>query len=502
MAWRSAVTNSVFNQGTGMASKLFITKSFSSIDSEHQNSQLKRSLGPWQLTALGVGGTIGTGIFVLTGLEAALHAGPAIVISFIIAGIACVFAGLCYAEFAAMAPVSGSAYTYSYATLGEFAAWFIGWDLLLEYMFAAGTVAVGWARYFMRLLELVGISLPGSLTNAPFESPDGIAIELTGSILNMPAVAVTLFVTWICYIGITQSSLVNTVVVFLKVAVICAIIGFGIFYINVDNWTPFIPENTGTWGEFGWSGILRASGVIFFAYIGFDAVSTAAQEAKKPSYDLPFGLLVGLLICTLLYILMSATLTGLLPYTLLNDAAPVAVALQAHPGLQWLTPFVVVGALAGLTSVVLVLILGQARILLAMSRDGLLPPAFGKVHEKFRTPHIATLVTGCVAALMAGLFPIGLLAELVSIGTLLAFVMVCASVLVLRYTKPDVPRPFKTPMPWFVCLSGMGFCSMMALSLPLDTWIRLVVWMLLGCIVYFTYGRHHSVARKELAQQK
>lgn len=481
-----------------MASKLFITKSFSSIEDEHQNSQLKRALGPWQLTALGVGGTIGTGIFVLTGLEAAVHAGPAIAISFIIAGIGCLFAGLCYAEFAAMAPVSGSAYTYSYATLGEFAAWFIGWDLLLEYMFAAGTVAVGWSRYFAAFLEMVGLQLPPALTAAPFASPDGLSIELTGAFLNIPAMLVTLFVTWICYIGISQTSAVNTVVVFLKVAIICAIIGFGGFYIDPDNWTPFIPENTGTWGEFGWSGILRASGVIFFAYIGFDAVSTAAQEARKPSFDLPFGLLMGLFICTLLYILMSSTLTGLLPYTELNDAAPVAVALQAHEGLQWLTPWVVFGALAGLTSVVLVLILGQARILLAMSRDGLLPAMFGKVHKEYKTPHVATLITGLVASLMAGLFPIGILAELVSIGTLVAFIMVCASVLVLRYTRPELKRPFRVPFPWFVCLAGVFFCSLMALSLPLDTWLRLIIWMLIGTAVYFCYGRHHSVARKAL----
>lgn len=482
-----------------MASKLLITKSFSSIESEHQNSQLKRALGPWQLTALGVGGTIGTGIFVLTGLEAALHAGPAIAISFIIAGIGCLFAGLCYAEFAAMAPVSGSAYTYSYATLGEFAAWFIGWDLLLEYMFAAGTVAVGWSRYFGTFLEMIGVHLPPGLTAAPFASTDGLSIELTGALLNVPAVMVTLLVTWICAIGISQSSMVNTVIVFLKVAIIIAIIGFGAFYIDFDNFTPFIPENTGTWGEFGWSGILRASGVIFFAYIGFDAVSTAAQEARKPSFDLPFGLLMGLAICTILYILMSATLTGLVPYTQLNDAAPVAVALRAHEGLNWLTPLVVFGALAGLTSVVLVLILGQARILLAMSRDGLLPPAFGSVHKDYKTPYFATWVTGCVAALMAGLFPIGILAELVSIGTLVAFIMVCGSVLILRYTRPELPRPFRVPAPWFVCLAGVFFCGMMALSLPLDTWLRLIIWMLIGCAVYFGYGRHHSVARKEAA---
>lgn len=483
-----------------MASKLFLTKSFSSIQSEHENSQLKRSLGPWQLTALGIGGVIGTGIFVLTGLEAAVHAGPAIAISFIIAGIGCLLAGLCYAEFASMAPISGSAYTYSYATLGEFAAWFIGWDLMLEYMFASGAVAVGWSRYFVDFLEIIGIHLPAALTAAPFASPDGLSIELTGALLNLPAMAVVLFVTWICYIGITQTSLVNTLVVLLKVGVIVAIIVFGAFYLDVDNWTPFIPENTGTWGEFGWSGILRASGVIFFAYIGFDAVSTAAQEARKPSYDIPFGLLVSLGICTLLYILMSLTLTGLLPYAELDTAAPVAKALRAHEGLDWLTPWVVFGALAGLTSVVLVLILGQARILLAMSRDGLLPPAFARVHKEFRTPHVATLVTGGIAALMAGLFPIGILAELVSIGTLVAFVMVCVSVLVLRYKRPDLPRPFRVPAPWFVCTAGAFFCGLMALSLPLDTWLRLVIWMLIGSAVYFGYSRHHSLVRKQSQQ--
>jgi APA family basic amino acid/polyamine antiporter len=480
-----------------MASKLFITKSFESIQREHQSSQLKRSLGPWQLTALGVGGTIGTGIFVLTGVEAAVHAGPAIIISFIIAGIASGFAGLCYAEFAAMAPVAGSAYSYSYATLGEFAAWFIGWDLLLEYMFAAGTVAVGWGRYFTSFLELFGIQLPPELTNAPFASPDGLSIVLTGDILNLPSVAITLFVTWICYVGITQSSFVNALVVVLKVTVILAIIIAGTFYVNADNWTPFIPENTGTWGEFGWSGILRASGVIFFAYIGFDAVTTAAQEARKPSFDMPFGLIAGLIICTVLYILMSGVLTGLVPYAELNTAAPVAVALNAHEGLRWLAPFVVFGALAGLTSVVLVLILAQARILLAMARDGLLPPAFGAVHGKNKTPHIATLITGCVAALMAGLFPIGILAELVSIGTLLAFAMVSASVLILRYTRPEVPRPFKVPAPWIICLGGVFSCGLMALSLPLDTWLRLIIWMLIGICVYYGYSRHHSLARKE-----
>jgi APA family basic amino acid/polyamine antiporter len=476
-----------------MLKQLLATKPFDHIEAEHRDSKLKRVLGPWQLTLLGVGCTIGTGIFVLTGLEAARHAGPAIVISFVIAGIGSLFAGLCYAEFSSMVPISGSAYSYAYATLGEFAAWFIGWDLLLEYMFAAGTVAVGWARYFMKILHHFNLDfLPAALTTAPFDSPNGLSIVTTGALLNLPAVAIVAIAATICYIGITQSSVVNSFVVILKICVILAVIGLGAAHISTANWTPFIPPNTGVWGEFGWSGILRASGVIFFAYIGFDAVSTAAQESRNPSRDMPFGLLMGLAICTLLYILMSGVLTGMMPYRLLNDAAPVAVALESHPEIRWLSVWVIFGALAGLTSVILVLILGQARILLAMSRDGLLPPALGRVHERFRTPHVATAVVGTVAALMAGLFPIGILAELVSIGTLLAFVMVCSSVLVLRYTRPDLHRPFRVPAAWFTCLAGVLFCGGMAASLPLDTWLRLVIWALIGIALYYGYGRHHS----------
>jgi basic amino acid/polyamine antiporter, APA family len=311
-------------------------------------------------------------------------------------------------------------------------------------------------------------------------------------VLNLPAMAIAAIAATICYIGITQSSVVNSVVVILKISVILAVIGFGAAHISAANWTPFIPPNTGVWGEFGWSGILRASAVIFFAYIGFDAVSTAAQESRNPSRDMPFGLLMGLAICTLLYILMSAVLTGLMPYHQLNDAAPVAVALESHPDLSWLSVWVIFGALAGLTSVILVLILGQARILLAMARDGLLPPALGSVHQRFRTPHVATALVGTVAALMAALFPIEILAELVSIGTLLAFVMVCSSVLVLRYTRPELHRPFRVPLPWFTCLMGVLFCGGMAVTLPLGTWLRLVIWAIIGFAVYYGYSRHHS----------
>jgi APA family basic amino acid/polyamine antiporter len=481
-----------------MLKQMLATKSFDHIDNEHRSSQLKRVLGPWQLTLLGVGCTIGTGIFVLTGLEAATHAGPAIVISFIIAGIGSMLAGLCYAEFASMVPIAGSAYSYTFATLGEFAAWFIGWNLLLEYLFAASTVAVGWARYFIKILDHFGINfLPAKLAAAPFATvSDSFSIVTTGAVLNFPAICIVAIATTICYIGIKQSAWVNTLVVTLKVSVILAVIGFGAAHINTANWHPFIPPNTGVSGEFGWSGILRASGVIFFAYIGFDAVSTAAQESRNPSRDLPFGLIMGLTICTVLYILMAATLTGLMPYRTLNDAAPVALAMESNAGLHWLSIWVIIGALAGLTSVILVMILAQSRILLSMAQDGLLPQALARVHDRFRTPHVATIITGTIAAVMAGLFPLGLLAEMVSIGTLIAFMMVCGSVLVLRYRRPELPRPFRVAWPWVTCLAGVGFCGLMAVRLPLGTWIRLVVWTAIGIAAYFWYGRFHSKLRK------
>ena len=460
--------------------------------------ELRRVLGPIDLTLIGVGGIIGTGIFVLTGLAAAQYAGPAIVLSFVVAGLGCIFAGLCYAEFAAMVPVSGSAYAYSYATLGEFVAWFVGWNLILEYLFAASTVSVGWSRYFVKLLDHFGVNfLPAALTSAPIEvATDGITFVASGAMINLPAVLIALVITAICYVGITQSSVVNAVVVAIKVTIVVLVIGFGFFYINADNWHPFIPENTGKFGEYGYSGILRASGIIFFAYIGFDAVSTAAQEARNPERDMPIGILGSLVVCTILYILMCAVLTGLLPYPQLNDAAPVAVALQAHAGLNWLVPWIVVGALAGLTSVILVMILGQSRIFLTMSQDGLIPKAFASVHPRFKTPHVATAVTGISAALIGGIFPIGLLGQLVSIGTLIAFIVVCIGVLVLRYTRPDLKRPFQVRYVWFVSLAGVGFCGLMALTLPGDTWIRLIIWTVIGIAVYFGYGQKHSVLNK------
>jgi basic amino acid/polyamine antiporter, APA family len=481
---------------------IFATIPIAELSRDSESGALRRSLGPWALVALGVGATIGTGIFVLTGLAAAQHAGPAIVISFVIAGLGCVFAGLCYAEFSSMVPVSGSAYAYSYATLGEFTAWFVGWNLVLEYAVAAATVSVGWSRYFVKLVELIGIQLPTAFTTAPFQTAGaGLHIVTTGAIVNLPAVFIAAVVTAICYVGIKQSSFVNAIVVAIKVTIVVLIIAFGIFFVNTDNWTPFIPPNTGTPGEFGWSGILRASGIIFFAYIGFDAVSTAAQEARNPARDMPIGILGGLTICTLLYIGMSGVLTGLVPYKDLNDAAPVAVALQAHPALNWLTPWVVVGALAGLTSVILVMILGQARIFLSMARHGLLPPFFSACHPTFKTPHIATIVTGVFAATVGGLFPIGILGELVSIGTLIAFIVVCIGVIVLRYTRPELPRPFRTPAVWIMAPLGAAFCSTMALFLPKDTWLRLLIWTLLGVLIYAVYGYRHSRLRREAAAE-
>ncbi|HTY94938.1 MAG TPA: amino acid permease [Steroidobacteraceae bacterium] len=476
---------------------IFATIPVADLERDHANSSLHRSLGPVALTALGVGGIIGTGIFVLTGIAAAQHAGPAVVLSFIVAGLGCIFAGLCYAEFASMVPVAGSAYAYSYATLGEFTAWFVGWNLVLEYLFASATVAVGWSRYCITLLNTLHLNfLPAAVSGPPLKvAGDSLTIVPTGALVNLPAIFVALLVTWICYVGIRHSAFVNTLIVTIKVAIVLLVIGFGAFYVNPANWHPFIPPNTGTFGAYGWSGILRASGIVFFAYIGFDAVSTAAQEAKNPARNVPIGILASLLICTALYILMSGVLTGLMPYPLLNDAAPVAVALGAHPQLAWLRVWVIIGALAGLTSVILVMMLAQARIFLSMAHHGLLPPQLGKVHPRFRTPHIATVITGLSAAIVGGLLPVDLLGELVSIGTLIAFVVVCVGVLVLRRTRPDLPRPFRVAGVWFVAPAGIAMCTLMIGFLPVSTWLRLLLWTAIGVVIYFTYSYKHSRLR-------
>lgn len=455
---------------------------------------LKRTLTARQLVMLGIGAVIGAGIFVLTGHAAAAHAGPALVLSFILAGFACALAGLCYAEFAAMLPVSGSAYSYSYATLGEFIAWFIGWNLVLEYLFAASTVAVGWSGYLNSFLGNLGLALPAALSSAPI-TISGSQIVATGAIVNLPAVAIVAAISGLCYVGITQSAFVNSIIVAIKVTVILLFVAFSIQFINPDNWVPFIPENTGP-GEFGYSGIVRGAAVVFFAYIGFDAVSTAAGEAKNPQRDMPIGILGSLVICTILYIIVAGVLTGMLHYTQLGTAKPVATALEAYPSLAWLKWLVELGAIAGLSSVILVMLMGQPRIFYSMSKDGLLPRLFGKVHPKFQTPYVSTIIVGTLAAILAGLFPIGLLGELVSMGTLLAFTTVCIGVLVLRYTRPDLPRPFRVPMIWLVSVLGAAACLYLFIQPFAEHWRLMVGWTAIGMVIYFAYGYRHSKLRR------
>ena len=459
--------------------------------SSEGHQTLKRALGALNLTMLGIGAIIGAGIFVLTGTAAANYAGPAIVWSFVLAGLGCLFAGLCYAEFSAMIPIAGSAYTYAYATLGEFVAWIIGWDLILEYLFGASTVAVGWSGYFVAFLAKFGIVLPTAYTQAPLSVQGTHTLVANGGVLNVPAVVLVLIMTTLLVIGIKESARFNNLIVFVKVAIVFLVIGFGFMFVNADNWHPFIPQNTGP-GTFGWSGIVRGAGVVFFAYIGFDAVSTAAQEAKNPQRDMPIGMLGSLAFCTVLYILMALVMTGLAPYTKLNVPHPVDVALAQIPRLGWLNYLGDIGAIAGLASVVLVMLMGQPRIFFSMARDGLLPRVFGKVHPRFQTPYVTTILTGVVAAVIAGFFPIALLGELVSIGTLFAFVVVSAGVLVLRYQQPNRPRPFKTPLVPFVPILGILICGYLMFGLPSDTWVRLLVWLLIGLVIYFLYGRTHS----------
>lgn len=479
-------------------SDLFVKKSIDKLlaDAEEKDHSLKRVLGPLNLTMLGVGGIIGAGIFVLTGQAAAQYAGPGIVLSFVISAIGCAFAGLCYAEFASMIPIAGSAYTYSYATLGEILAWIIGWDLILEYLFGAATVSVGWSGYVVSFLKDFGIHIPDYLSQSPFAYEVGKGWYATGAIINLPAVLIVSLVTALLVVGIKESANFNNIIVILKIIVIILFIVFGFAYVNSENWKPFIPDNTGEFGHFGWSGVLRGAGVIFFAYIGFDAVSTAAQEAKNPQRDMPIGIMASLFICTILYILVALVLTGVVKYDKLLVPDPIAVGVDAAgEGLFWLRPFIKIGAIAGLSSVILVLLLGQPRIFFAMANDGLLPKVFSKVHPKFRTPYITTIVTGAITAAMGGLFPIGALGEMVSIGTLLAFTIVSISVLVLRKTKPEIPRPFKTPLVPFVPIMGAVVSLLQMISLPVPTWIRLIAWMGIGILIYFLYGYKNSKIR-------
>ncbi len=481
-----------------MIKELFIKKTLAQLDKEaNDNSHgLKRHLGLLNLTLLGIGSVIGAGIFVLTGTAAQMHAGPAIVLSFVLSAFGCLLAGLCYAEFASMIPLSGSAYTYSYATMGEFIAWIIGWDLVLEYLFSTATVAVGWSSYMLSFLADFGIYLPASMAQSPFEY-DQAGWHSTGAFVNFPAVFIVVVLTALLVIGIKETVKFNNITVIIKIVVVLLFIGFGISHIHPENWMPFIPKNTGVWGQYGWSGILTGSGVIFFAYIGFDAVSTTSQEAINPKRDLPLSILFSLLVCTILYVGVSFVLTGIVSYKELNVAAPIALAIdRSGAGLKWLSPIIKIGTIAGLSSVILVTLLGQTRIFFSMAHDGLLWKCFAKIHTKFKTPHYSTLITGFFTALMAGIFPIGLLGELVSIGTLLAFMIVCIGILIMRKIEPDAPRAFKTPWVPFVPLLGAFVCLIQMLALPTDTWLRLIIWMAIGFVIYFGYGRKHSIARK------
>jgi len=503
-------------------SKLLATKPLDQLLAEARSDSahgLVRALGPYNLISMGIGAVIGAGIFVFTGSAAAQYAGPSIVISFLLVAIGCAFAGLCYAEFAAMIPISGSAYTYGYATLGEIFAWIIGWDLVLEYAFSAATVAAGWSGTIVSLLQDFGINLPPQFIGTPgseftlFQgrwtplatalpsitaagiNPD--SLPHATAVFNLPAFISIMIVTAILVIGVKESARFNTIAVFIKVGTIIIFIAIASVYlwknpgVFANNWREFIPENKGEFGQFGWSGIARAASVVFFAYIGFDAVSTAAQEAKNPQRDMPIGLLGSLVICTILFLGVAVALTGVVHYSQLNVAAPVALATDAM-GVKWGSLLIKFGSLAGLSTVMLVTLMGQSRIFYAMSRDGLLPPWVSALHPRFRTPWISSIVIGLVVATFSGLVPISVLGDLVSIGTLLAFVIVCAGVWMLRIKRPDLPRPFKTPWVPFTPLMGILISLLWMGALPLDTWLRLIAWLVIGFAIYFGYSRKHS----------
>jgi APA family basic amino acid/polyamine antiporter len=489
---------------------IFATKSIEQIKAEQLGHEgaggLRRVLGPGQLIMLGVGAVIGTGIFVLTGQAAAANAGPAIVISMVLAGLTSALAALCYSEFAATVPVAGSAYTYAYATLGEFIAWVIGWDLILEYALGAATVAVGWSGNLVTLLGQLGLSFPAAFSAAPGTAVAVASGDPVTAVFNLPAVLITIAVTALLMFGVSESATVNAVIVVVKVAVVLIVIGAGAMFIDPANWHPFVPENTGRFGEYGWSGVLRGAGVIFFAYIGFDAVSTSAQEAKNPQRDMPIGILWSLAICTILYVLVSGVMVGLVPYrSMLNQPAPLVVAIEAAAGraagTPWASPMaivkilVTVGALAGLSSVMVVMMLAQPRIFLAMAKDGLMPRWAGRVHPRYHTPHVSTIVTGTVVAIAAGLTPIGTLGNLVSIGTLMAFVIVSIGIIVLRRTRPELPRPFRMAMVPLLPMLSAAVSFLLMLSLPRSTWERLIIWMVIGIAFYFLYGYRMSRLR-------
>ncbi|MGA7412555.1 MAG: amino acid permease [Bryobacteraceae bacterium] len=464
---------------------LFSTKPIESLLSEaHGEQGLKRSLSALSLVALGIGAIIGAGIFTLTGVAASTHAGPAMVYSFLIAALGCAFAGLCYSEFSTMIPIAGSAYTYSYATMGELVAWIIGWALVLEYAVGAATVSVSWAATFDSILLSFGIEMPRAIAGSPFSMQPGV--------LNLVAVAIICLISGILIRGISESAKFNDFIVVLKVTVVIFFIGIGYFFINYKNYHPFLPPNTGEFGAFGWSGVLAAAGQIFFAYIGFDAVSTAAQEARNPKRDMPIGIIGSLAICTLLYIAYSLVLTGVVNYKDLNVPAPLAVAVDQMKGLSWVGFLMKLGSLCGLTSVMLVMLLGQSRVFYSMSKDGLLPKLFSEVHPRFRTPWKSNLLLMVFVSLGAAFTPIARLGNLTSIGTLFAFIVVCISVVIMRRRLPDLPRPFRTPLVPLVPILGVVVNLALMAGLGAITWAAFLIWMALGLIVYFTYSRHRS----------
>ena len=454
-----------------------------------EDAGLRKTLGWASLLSLGVGGIIGAGIFVLTGTAAAKYAGPGVTVSFLLSGLACAFVALCYAELASFIPVSGSTYTYAYVTLGEIFAWIIGWNLVLEYAAGAATVAVGWSGYFSRVLDGFGLHLPPQLTNAWFG-------EIAGApgahgVFNVPAALIILILTALLVRGTTESSTFNNIIVAIKVTVVLLVIFFGAAHVSAANWTPLVPENTGEFGVFGWSGVLRGASVVFFAYIGFDSVSTAAQEARMPQRDVPIGIIGSLIVCTILYVAVAAVATGVVSYRDLNVPDPIALAMD-HTGVTWISWVVKFGALAGLTTAILVLLFGQTRIFYAMAHDGLLPPVFARLHPVYRTPAISQVATGVVVALVSGIFPIDLLGEMVSIGTLAAFALVCYAVIRLRKSDPARHRPFRAPGSPFLPILGILACFGLMAALPLDTWLRLVIWTALGLAIYFGYGQRRA----------
>lgn len=477
---------------------LFIKKPLADLMTEANDSgskSLKRILGPWSLIALGVGVIIGAGLFSITGAVTAGYTGPAITLSFAIAALGCCFAGLCYAEFASMIPVAGSAYTYSYATMGELVAWIIGWDLVLEYCVAATTVSISWSRYLVVFLEGFGVHLPQALTACPWD----------GGIVNIPAFVIVVLMSILLIRGTEGSSIFNGIIVFLKVSVVLVFVVLGWKYIRMENYTPYIPANTGTLGEFGFSGILRGAAIVFFAFLGFDAVSTAAQETKNPKRNMPIGILMSLVVCTILYMLFAHVMTGVVHYSAFagqNGIAPVAIAIDhmgqmdasgvIRPDYPWMNRAIVIAILLGYCSVIMVTLLGQSRVFLSMSRDGLLPPLFSHIHEKFRTPARSNFLFMLLVGALAAFVPASVAGEMCSIGTLFAFTLVCAGVLIVRKTMPDAPRSFKTPLVPFVPIAGIITCLVMMLFLPADTWIRLVLWMLIGLDIYVCYGIKHS----------